>query len=88
VFCTNPLSDTVSSYTLDGAGNLTLNDGAAGNTGINPSDIGISDDGLYLYTLDQGSDSLSTFRINADGSLTDLNIGPAVPASAVGMVAR
>ena len=88
VFYTNTESDTVSSYTLDGQGILTLNAGDAGNTGDAPRDIKVSADSQYLYTLDGGSDALSTFRINANGSLTDLNMGPTLPATSVGLVVR
>lgn len=88
VFFCNTLSNTVSTYTLDGAGNLALLDGAAGFTGTAPTELGVSADNQYVYTLNQASDTLSTFRINADGSLTDLNFNPAIPATAVGLVVR
>lgn len=88
-FTSNTESDTVSSYALDGNGNLTLvGNGANAVTGFSPTELGISNDALYLYTLNQDSDNISSFSIGANGSLTPLNGAVSVPASAVGLVVR
>jgi 6-phosphogluconolactonase len=89
VYYTNTLSDTISFYTLDANGNLLLQgNGQAALTGFGPTDLGISYDALYLYTLDQTEDTISTFSINPNGFLTPINAPVAVPATAVGLVVR
>lgn len=89
VYYTNTLSDSISLYTLDGNGLLNLQgNGQAALTGFGPTDLGVSYDALYLYTLDQTEDTISTFGIGPDGSLTPLNTQVAVPATAVGLVVR
>ena len=45
--------------------------------GTNPSgsinlEIVISSDGKYLYTLDSGTDTVSIFAVNQDGTLNSL----------------
>jgi 6-phosphogluconolactonase (cycloisomerase 2 family) len=89
VFYTNSLSDTISTYNLDANGGLTLlGNGAAANTGFGPTDLGVSYDALYLYTLDQAEDTISTFSIAANGSLNAINGPTPIPANSVGMVVR
>jgi 6-phosphogluconolactonase (cycloisomerase 2 family) len=83
------LSDTISFYTLDGNGVLNLQgNGQAALTGFGPTDLGVSYDALYLYTLDQTEDTISTFSISQNGSLNPINAPVAVPANAVGLVVR
>lgn len=88
-FFTNTEADTVSSYGLDGNGDLTLvGNGANAITGFGPTELGISNDALYLYTLNQDADTISSFSIGANGALTPISAPVSVPASAVGLVVR
>lgn len=89
VFAANTDSDNISTYSIDGDGNLTLQgNGNAAATGQGPTDLGVSYDYLYLYSLNRESDTVSTFSILDTGTLVSSNSVLAVPASSVGMVVR
>ena len=50
--------------------------------------MAMSRNSQYLYILNASDDNLTMFKVNHDGSLTNLgNIGH-LPASAVGLAAR
>ena len=62
----------MSSYSLDArSGELKLISGIAA-TGTTPLDIATSRHGHYVYALDVGNLGIDTFRVEADGSLTNL----------------
>jgi 6-phosphogluconolactonase (cycloisomerase 2 family) len=71
VFSANTGSGTISVYKGIADGQLELLDAMAG-IGVTPLDIGISVDDRFLYALDPVSETIDMFRIQADGSLTDL----------------
>jgi 6-phosphogluconolactonase len=72
IFTTNPGSGTVSAYQLSTRnGQVTLLNGAAGS-GNKPLDLAITINGRFLYALDPGNGAIDMFRIERDGSLTDL----------------
>lgn len=72
VFTSNPGNGTDSAYRLlRGTGQVVLLDGVAG-TGTSPLDLAVSRDGRFFYALDPGNGSIDIFRINRDGSLTNL----------------
>jgi 6-phosphogluconolactonase len=71
VFSANTGSGTISVYKGIFNGQLELFDAMAG-VGVTPLDIGVSVDDLFLYALDPVSESIDMFRIEADGSFTDL----------------
>ena len=88
---TNTGSGTITGFSIDSAGNLTLLDptGVSATTGPAPIDIALSVNGLFLYNLNSGDGSISGFRVASDGSLTA--IGPPVtglPLTANGLAAR
>jgi 6-phosphogluconolactonase (cycloisomerase 2 family) len=91
VFTTNTPDDSLSAYAIDFDGHLELvdPDGRTGEpgAGTRPLDMDLSDDGRFLYTLDIGTDTISTFRVRPDGSLRLLGANPGVPG-ANGLVAR
>ncbi len=84
----NSASASVSSYSLDGAGGLSLRSGLAGVTGGAPSAVTSSLDQLHLYTLDSAANTITTFTIASDGSLNQVNLPITTPDNAVGLVAR
>jgi 6-phosphogluconolactonase len=92
VFTTNTPDNSLSAYAVDFGGHLTLLDenGQAGTPGPDtlPLDMDLSDDGRFLYTLNIGNNTISTFRVGFDGSLELLGGGPDVPAGANGLAAR
>jgi len=82
-FTTNTPDDSLSAYAIDFEGHLELLDegGRSGEpgAGTNPLDMDLSDDGRFLYTLNIGTNTISTFRVGHDGSLTLLGAIPGVP---------
>jgi 6-phosphogluconolactonase len=71
VFSANTGSGTISVYEGIFNGQLELLDAKAG-VGVTPLDIGVSIDDRFLYALDPVSETIDMFRIEADGSLTNL----------------
>ena len=94
LFTTNTPDDSLSAYSIDFEGELELVD-ADGRTGepgegTNPLDMDLSDDGRFLYTLNIGDDTISTFRVMPDGGLDlllDLPVAE-IPAGVNGLAAR
>ncbi len=93
-YTTNTGDGTLTGFRVMADGNLALlqNDGQSASTGPDsaPIDLGIDPLGLYLYTLDSGSESISAFRILPDGSLFPLmGFGVAgLPDGANGLAVR
>lgn len=72
VYTANTGSDTISAYKLhSGSGRLMLLDETAGS-GDKPIDMTTAGNGRFLYVLNAGNGTVGMFRINPDGSLTDL----------------
>lgn len=67
-YVSNTGSDTISSYTESGRGDLTKRGDVA--TGAGPVDSAVSSDGGYLYVETGVAAGIDVFRIGADGSLT------------------
>lgn len=91
VYTTNTGSGSVTGYAIARDGSLTLldADGRTGDTGAGsgPIDAALSRNSQFLYVLNAGSDTISAFAVESDGSLTSLG-EVAAPASAVGIAAR
>jgi 6-phosphogluconolactonase (cycloisomerase 2 family) len=92
VFTTNTPDDSLSAYAIDFEGFLSLldEDGRSGEPGpgTRPLDMDLSDDGRFLYTLNIGDETISTFRVKPDGSLEHLGSIGGVPDGANGLAAR
>lgn len=67
-------SGTISSYSFDPAGALTLLNGVAASLGAmsQPVDLSLSADGRFLYQLLRGTGAVAAFRIEQNGSLNAL----------------
>jgi 6-phosphogluconolactonase len=88
---TNTGSGTVTGFSIDATGNLTLLDpsGVSATTGPMPIDMALSNNGLFLYTLNSGDGSISSFQIASDGTLTAIGSPvTGLPLSANGLAAR
>jgi 6-phosphogluconolactonase len=70
VYTTNPGTSSISAY-QDRNRSLVLLNGVAG-TGSTPLDLSITSDGRFLYALDPQIGTIDMFKIECDGSLTDL----------------
>ena len=92
LYTTNNLSDTITGYSVNNAGEISLlnADGVTATTGFEPVDLGISPDNNYLYNVDAGDGTISMFQINGDGSLTSLGapVGGLPTSSPVGIAIR
>jgi 6-phosphogluconolactonase len=91
-FTTNTPDDSLSAYAIDFEGGIELVD-ANGRTGepgagTNPLDMDLSDDGRFLYTLNIGNGTISTFRVMPDGTLEEISVMDGVPAGVNGLAAR
>jgi 6-phosphogluconolactonase len=63
--------------------------GKSGNTGASPTDEAISQNGQFLYTVNGGSHTISSFAISqATGDLSPAGASVAVPVGAVGIAAK
>jgi 6-phosphogluconolactonase (cycloisomerase 2 family) len=76
----NPNPGRVSVFRIDtNTGALTELQNPPPSTGLAPNFVAIHPNGAFLFTADAGSDQLTRFAINADGTLT--TPGTAIPAA-------
>lgn len=97
LFTTNTPDDSLSAYSIDFDGQLELID-ADGRTGepeegANPLDMDLSDDGRFLYTLNIGNGTISTFRVMPNGGLEQVHVvdimdSDSLPSGINGLAAR
>jgi 6-phosphogluconolactonase len=92
VFTTNTPDDSLSAYAIDFDGRLELvdDDGRTGEPGpgTRPLDMDLSDDGRFLYTLNIGNGSISTFRVLPDGGLEHRSATAGLPGGVNGLAVR
>ncbi|MGH8933213.1 MAG: lactonase family protein [Egibacteraceae bacterium] len=88
-YVSNTGSGSVSGFSVSSTGKLTPLD-IDGRTGVTgdftvPNDMVISGDGRYLEVLAPGAQTIMTFRIEDDGSLSLLSSAGNLPPMAVGL---
>ena len=90
VYTTNTGSGSVSSYTLDSSGTLTLLNSVAANIGAMsaPIDMALNNGSRYLFVHAAGLQTVEAFRVEADGSLTAIGSVGGLPFGAQGIAAR
>ncbi len=73
-YTANFINGTVSSYALGADGSATLINAAAGSTGpdSNVTDLAFSADSRFLYNLLRGTGGVAAYRVETNGSLTNL----------------
>ena len=83
----NAGSDSITGYTVGAGGAipLTVASGVAATTANKPLDAALSSDGKYLYVIDSNDHSLSTYAVEADGSLKRQPDVLGLPATAEGL---
>ncbi len=88
-FTANAGSGTLSLYGVGRHGGLTLLESAAGSTGAgsHPSDMALSNNSRFLYTLANVTQSIGAFEVRGDGSLSAVSGASGLPATAVGLAA-
>lgn len=90
-FTANTPNDSVSSFRVDRDGQLDLLDSQAAvlPAGSGPVDMAISRDERFLYSLNSGSGTIGSFRLNHHtGRLTPITNAASVPATANGLAVR
>lgn len=92
VYVTNAGSGSISGYAIDFDGRLARldEDGRTGVTGDGsaPIDLVIADNGRYLYSLNSGTHTIGSFRVQRDGALTPLPFVTGLPDGASGLASR
>jgi 6-phosphogluconolactonase len=88
-YTTNAGSGSISSYTINRDGMISLLEAQAGLTGdgSSPIDMALSKNGNYLYAAAAASSEITIFMAQADGSLESLG-AVNVPAGSLGLAAR
>jgi 6-phosphogluconolactonase len=86
----NAGSDTITGYTVatDGTISLIASSGVAATTANKPLDAAASADGKFLYVLDSTDHAISSYAIDADGTLTRMPDFVGLPQFAEGLAAR
>ena len=88
-YTTNAGSGSISSYTINRDGMISLLEAQAGLTGdgSSPIDMALSKNGKYLYAAAAASSEITIFMAQADGSLESRG-AVSVPAGSLGLAAR
>jgi len=86
-FVANAASASVSTFAVSPTGELEFR-GAITIDGMTPLDLGLSENGRYLYVLAAGSHGIVGFEVGSDGSLTHVDTEANVPAAAAGIAVR
>ena len=91
-YAANAGSGNITGYSIGRDGSLELLDpsGITGVTGAGstPTDVAVSSDGKFFYSLDAGTHAFSGFAIGHDGSLTPVGTTTGLVPGSVGIVAR
>ncbi len=87
-YTTNTASATISKYSVQRNGKLSLAQGIAATTDAGPIDAAISPSGRHLFVLNGTAHSISTFAISRDGNLTNTGTTTNLPTGANGMAAN
>jgi 6-phosphogluconolactonase len=90
-FVSNTGSGTISSYRIGTDVEwLALVDSVAGTTGMGsaPIDMTLSNNSKFLYVLAGGSQSVISFSVNKDGTLTMIDTDGGLPRGAQGIAAK
>jgi 6-phosphogluconolactonase len=92
VYTANAGSGSISGFWVGRRGSLELldADGQTALTGANshPTDMVQSQDGRFLYSLNNGNGTISAFRVKPDGSLHSLMVRNGLPTSVAGLAGR
>jgi 6-phosphogluconolactonase len=90
-FVSNTGSGTISSYRIGSNDEaLTLANSVAATTGMvsAPIDMTLSNNSRYLFVLAGGSQSVVSFKVNKDGTLTMVDTDGGLPLGAQGITAK
>lgn len=81
-YISNTVSDSISSFTYNRLGEVTLLNGEAGRTSGAPTDLAFAGNQRFLYSLDAAAGVISAFAVNGKtGKLTLIESEDSLPAS-------
>lgn len=88
-FTSNTGNATISAYSLDSSGNLTLTtpNGISAQTGESPTDLALGPHDKSLFVVNLKSRTIGAYRIGAGGSLSSGRGARGLPASSLGLAA-
>jgi 6-phosphogluconolactonase (cycloisomerase 2 family) len=91
-FTSDTASGVITGYSLARDGSLTLLDsqGVSARTGAGstPTDLALSENSRFLFSLNPGTGTIAGWRIGSDGALVFTGGATGIPASASGIAAR
>ena len=93
-YTSNTGSGTITGYSMNPSGVLTIlnADGVTANIGpmTSPIDMSLSRDSRFLYCLNAGNGTISSLKVNNDGSLTIINLSSVtgLPNGTAGLLAK
>jgi 6-phosphogluconolactonase (cycloisomerase 2 family) len=91
-YATNAGSQTLTGYQVSSQGSIKLlnGDGASATLepGSNPTDLAFSRNGRFLYTVNDGNHSISSFRVGDNGSLRLIANTAGLPPAVVNIASR
>ena len=91
-FTSDTASGVITGFSLSRDGSLTILDpqGVSASTGAgsSPTDLALSENSEFLFSLNPGSGTIAGWRIGLDGALAFTGTAAGIPASASGIAAR
>lgn len=88
-FTSNTGNATISAYSIDVAGNLTLTtpSGVSAQTGQSPTDLALGPNDRFLFVVNLKSRTIGAYAVGSGGTLTSVCGAHGLPAAALGLVA-
>lgn len=88
-YTANTASDSISLYSVDHDGALTLREAQAAYVpGTHPLDLATSGNGHFIYVLEAFTHTIGAYRVSADGSLARISGATDLLMGAAGLAAR
>jgi len=86
-YVTNFGSNSISSFTVGFDGSLHVMKNVEATTGAAPTDVALSNNESYLYTINASSHTISEYKKSPNGRLNNMGEISGLPAFATGLVA-
>jgi len=88
-YTTNTASDNLSTFNVNiSTGSISVLEALSATTPAGPIDAALSNNSKFLYVLNGAGHSISVFAVANDGSLSNVQTVPGLPASANGLAAK
>ncbi|MGR8929855.1 MAG: lactonase family protein [Gammaproteobacteria bacterium] len=87
-FTANTPAQSISSFAVDPAGNMSLLETIAASEEGNPRDMAMANNGKTLFTLNGGNNTIGVYKVSASGKLHKQQNIENLPAGFTGLVVR